>query len=531
MTTASTPMPIGGGMQSKRSIAGAHGRAVPRRRARARWIRACAVAFVAWTLVISPAHAGRRVALIIGNEAYPASPLKNPVADARLIEAVLRERLKFDAVTLVSNLDTRKLRLAINQFVVDSEGVDAAFLFFSGHGMQPSTGGRSYLLPVDANPQSDVELDSDGVAVDTIVQRLEDLARPARLRVVVLDACRNNPFSQRYKSQVKGLAALRPGDQYTLVGYATKEGSVADDGVGRHSPYAAALAKALEQADTVPVRRLFERTAAEVKKVTANRQLLRTYGDLPSEVLLLGGEVALDDGFGKSAAPSIDDELILWQGAERLATTAGYETYLKRYPKGRFADLAALNLDRLLQPPPKADPWAVGAVFKDCPECPEMVVIPEGQFLMGSPDTETGRAIDEGPQRRVQVERIAVGKYEVTFGQWKACVLDGACQQGTRRGGTWGGDDHPVVQIDWNDAQDYVDWVSRKTGQLYRLLTEAQWEYAARAGTTGPRWWGASDDETCRYANVGNPRTVVSRTNTFYKDAVHTSSDARCCVR
>lgn len=129
-------------------------------------------------------------------------------------------------------------------------------------------------------------------------------------------------------------------------------------------------------------------------------------------------------------------------------------------------------------------------VFRDCAECPEMVVVPAGSFTMGSPLGEKDRDSDEGPQRNVTIgSSLAVGRYEVTFAEWDACVAGGGCaHQPSDRG--WGRGTRPVIDVNWNDAQAYVAWLSRRTGQRYRLLSEAEWEYAARAGTASRHWWG-----------------------------------------
>ena len=125
--------------------------------------------------------------------------------------------------------------------------------------------------------------------------------------------------------------------------------------------------------------------------------------------------------------------------------------------------------------------------FRDCPDCPEMVQIPAGNFLMGSSNSE-----DEKPVHEVHLDKpIAVGKYEVTFAEWDACVADGGCQKNKQPGDEgWGRAKHPVINVSWNDAKDYVTWLSSKSGKSYRLLSEAEWEYAARAGSTGKYAFG-----------------------------------------
>lgn len=130
-------------------------------------------------------------------------------------------------------------------------------------------------------------------------------------------------------------------------------------------------------------------------------------------------------------------------------------------------------------------------------QCPEMVIIPAGSFMMGSPEDEPGRSDDEGPQHKVTVEqRFAVSRFEITAEQWRHCVRLGGCENGTGSGEGL----EPVSSVSWQDAQAYVAWLSTMTGQGYRLLTEAEWEYAARAGTTGPFFWNPPE-HSCHYGN------------------------------
>lgn len=183
-----------------------------------------------------------------------------------------------------------------------------------------------------------------------------------------------------------------------------------------------------------------------------------------------------------------------------------------------------------------AAPMVPGTTFRDCPRCPEMAVVPAGTFVMGDGDRQSDRL---GPQHEVRIARpFAVGRFEVTYGQWKACVADGACRSedqlestgrfGKRRDGQTV-DAGPVTMVSWRHAKTYVAWLSRLTGKPYRLLSEAEWEYAARAGTT-TRWF-CGDDPSCLdgvawyRANSGKRTHPVGskRANAFGLHDVHGS--------
>ena len=134
-----------------------------------------------------------------------------------------------------------------------------------------------------------------------------------------------------------------------------------------------------------------------------------------------------------------------------------------------------------------------GETFRDCPSCPEMVVVPAGSFVMGSPRSEEGRDGDEVLQHEVTISQpFAVGKHEVTFAEWDTCVSAGGCDGYRPDDKGWGRGSRPVIHVTWNEARSYVAWLSRKTGKEYRLLTEAEWEYAARAKTQTRYSWGDS---------------------------------------
>ena len=158
-----------------------------------------------------------------------------------------------------------------------------------------------------------------------------------------------------------------------------------------------------------------------------------------------------------------------------------------------------------------------GLRFKDCVGCPELVVVPAGSYQMGSPSGKQGRLDSEGPVHRVTIAQpLAVGVYEVTFDEWDACVSGGGCN-GYRPGdGGWGRGRRPVISLNWEDAKLYVEWLSRETGEGYRLLSESEWEYVARAGTTTPFHFGATI--STEQANYNGNYTYGSGRNGEYRE-------------
>jgi formylglycine-generating enzyme required for sulfatase activity len=134
-----------------------------------------------------------------------------------------------------------------------------------------------------------------------------------------------------------------------------------------------------------------------------------------------------------------------------------------------------------------------GESFKDCLQCPEMVIVPSGSFMMGSPASEPERMRDEDPQHPVTIGKpFAAGRFAVTFAEWDACRAGGGCAGYIPGDQGWGQNDRPVINVTWNDAKAYAGWLSKMTGKSYRLLSEAEREYVTRAGTATPFWWGSS---------------------------------------
>ena len=180
--------------------------------------------------------------------------------------------------------------------------------------------------------------------------------------------------------------------------------------------------------------------------------------------------------------------------------------------KSRIERLAALAVSLLLLT--STSSGFAAEEFRDCLDCPEMVVVPAGSFTMGSPESEEGRRDHEGPQHEVTIaEPFAVGKYEVTLDEWEACVKGGGCNDYEPDDRGWGGGRRPAINVSWNDAQTYVAWLSQETGEPYRLPSEAEWEYVARAGTTTR--YSSGDEITPESANYGGKAAETTEVGSY----------------
>jgi formylglycine-generating enzyme required for sulfatase activity len=204
-----------------------------------------------------------------------------------------------------------------------------------------------------------------------------------------------------------------------------------------------------------------------------------------------------------------------WQEALKAGTRESYELYINKYPKG----LHSAEANRFLKEVPLSSEAEMrlqsGDQFKECPICPDMVVIPSGAFKMGSPQSQIEQHEvyeNEGPEHQVKIaQTFAVGKVEVTFAQWDACTAEGGCGGYRPVDNGWGRDSRPVMNVSWDDAKLFIRWLSKKTGKQYRLLSEAEWEYAARAGSSGKFFFGEDSRSLCRYANVADETGSANR--------------------
>ncbi len=465
----------------------------------------------------------QRVALVIGNSAYKEAPLRNPVNDANDIAATLKG-LGF-AVTLKTNANQKQMKQALREFGLTLKKGGVGLFYYAGHGIQSR--GRNYLVPVGANVESEAELEDESVDANLVLSYMEDAQN--RVNIVVMDACRNNPFARSFRSASRGLAQMEAA-RGSFIAYATAPGSVAADGSGRNGVYTKHLLASLKRPDT-DMEKVFKRAHAAVMEETNGKQTPWVSSSLTGDFYFNPSATPGHAGAAPAAAVRVQTpeeiEQELWNAVKGSRDRREFEDYLKQYPKGRFAPLASQKLKALASAPapqkkpetvaslaplpatkPKPEPAAVaGKVWKEPTTGMEFVWIPKGCYTMGSPASESGRSGDEHPHQ-VCIEGYWLSKYEVTNTQYR--MFKPAHDSGNYEGNNLNGDGQPVVEVSWNDAVAYAEWLSQKTGKRFKLPTEAEWEYAARAGTQTARYWGDEDSQLCRHANIADRTSKVA---------------------
>ena len=510
------------------------------------------------------AFAETRVALVIGNGAYRNVPrLPNPANDAAAVSVALK-RAGFDTI-VATDLDKSGMEQAAIRFARAARNAEVAMFYYSGHALQFA--GVNYLAPVDAELTDEADLRLM-VKVDDIVS---DLQQAKSLRILVLDACRNNPLADNLKRSIgksraiplqRGLAKI-DSPEGMIVAYATQAGHEAEDGQGHNSPYTTAFLGHIDEQEEIGT--IFRKISFDVYEATKHQQL-------PELSLSLIGEFYLRDKPAASAKPAIvappapsgpaADE-IAWGFLSDSTSPAALRRFTGQFPASAHRTDAETRIAALesrvtdiqrkadaerpkavapavpqrpvstawptpVQPPlpPQqvaviAPPVKQGApcgkgttlaalssratsilsddeecalkpkdAFQECRDCPQMIVMPPGSFTMGSINERGGS--DERRRSVTFARSFAVGRFAVTFDEWDACVTDGGCNGYRPSDERWGRGRRPVINISWNDAKAYVEWLSRKTGRIYRLLSESEREYVTRAGTTTAFWWGSS---------------------------------------
>ncbi|WP_314956088.1 caspase family protein [Bradyrhizobium cosmicum] len=305
-----------------------------------RWV---SLFFVIW-LTCGSAHAERRVALIIGNSAYKSVPrLANPVNDAALIGDMFK-KAAFDHVEIRLDVSAAEMRKSLREFANRTRDAEVAVVYYAGHGIELD--GNNYLIPTDATLETDGDVLDETVALDRALFAVE----PAkRLRLVILDACRDNPFAKTMRRTVaaraigRGLAKIEPTSPNTMIAFAAKAGSTASDGDSKNSPFAAALVERLPTPG-LDLRKAFGFVRDDVLKNTGYKQEPYVYGSLGGDDVALVPAKPITAGPQPSPQDAVrrDYELALQLGSREIWTA-----FLAQYPDGFYASLAKGQLNRI----------------------------------------------------------------------------------------------------------------------------------------------------------------------------------------
>ena len=291
-------------------------------------------------LSADPALADKRVALVIGMSKYQQVPrLANPARDADVVAALFKQA-GFDIVNNQRDLGIVDLRRVIREFSETSRDADIAVVYYAGHGIEVD--GTNYLVPADAKLVSDFDIEDETVSLDRVLKALEGTKR---LRLVILDACRDNPFANTMKRSLasrsvgRGLAKIEPAMSDTLIAFAAKAGAVASDGDGANSPFATALVKHIAEPG-LDLRLAFGRVRDDVLKSTGNRQEPFVYGSLGGQTMSLV----------PPAAKPVDPETearVDYELAAQIGTKEAWDSFLASHPNGLYANLARAQTSKL----------------------------------------------------------------------------------------------------------------------------------------------------------------------------------------
>ena len=300
--------------------------------------------------VCQPAFAEKRVALVLGNSAYQnVAPLANPVNDSARIASTLKDA-GFDVVDSRRDLPAAETRRALRDFADRARDADIAVVYYAGHGIEVD--GANYLIPVDARLERDTDIYDEAFSLDRILIAIE----PAKkLRLVILDACRDNPFARTMKRTVasraigQGLAKVEPTSPNVLIAYSAKAGSTAADGDGKNSPFTLALSNHLTKPG-LDVRRAFGFVRDEVLKTTSNKQEPFVYGSLGGEDVPLVPAPRTPPAAAALATPALSAQAEArrdYELALQVGNKSALNAFLAQYPDGFYASLARLQLEKI----------------------------------------------------------------------------------------------------------------------------------------------------------------------------------------
>lgn len=316
-------------------------------------MRALAAIFLtSWFILLAgqPALADKRVALVIGNSSYRnVAKLGNPVNDASAVAAMFKSA-GFNTVESRLNLTVSELRKALRDFGNTSRDADVAVVYYAGHGIELD--GTNYLIPVDATLETDTDVLDETLSLDRVLVAVE----PAKqLRLIILDACRDNPFAKNMKRTMasraigRGLAKVEPSSPNTVIAFAAKAGSTASDGTGKNSPFATALVEHLAKPG-LDLQRAFRYVRDDVLKATNNTQEPYTYTSLGGDDVPLIPAPAKPAVTAPAVAAPADQNSTMrrdYEFALQVGTKPAWDAFIEQYPTGFFTSLAKAQRDKL----------------------------------------------------------------------------------------------------------------------------------------------------------------------------------------
>jgi formylglycine-generating enzyme required for sulfatase activity len=443
--------------------------------------------------------AEKRLALVVGNSAYQGLPaLRNPASDAKAVAAALQD-IGFELVggEALLDLDRQGLEKAIQKFGKALSGGSVGLFYYSGHGVQVD--GKNYLIPVSANVERRADIKFQLVDMDVV---LDEMAYAnTQTNLIILDACRTNPYTARgFKGSAQGLAPM-DAPRGTFIAYSTAPGKVAADGTAQNSPYSAALAEAIRKPG-LRIEDVFIQVGLAVEKSSGGDQQPWQSNNLRGVFRLLpqpgqGETKAPTPAPAPSAAPAQEAafEMKFWESAEKTGDVKDYQAYLDAYPAGKFASLARLRIEekqaKAAEPAPEkrlgpSDSWRdpiTGLAF---------AWVPAGCYEMGCGPWTHDCDEDERPVHLVCVDGFWMGKTEVTRTQWAKVMDPDQESQAQAAPG-----ELPMTGVSYAQARAFIEKLSQAGGgkSKFRLPTEAEWEYACRSGGKAEVYAGGNDPD------------------------------------
>jgi formylglycine-generating enzyme required for sulfatase activity len=485
-------------------------------------------------------------------------------------------------VDLVINGSLRQMLDGVDRFrrKLSAEPSSYGFFYYAGHGVQ--SGGANYLIPVNARVESEADLPYETLVVQRVLDHIQEAENA--LNVIILDACRDNPFSWK-RSGTRGLVVERGQPPGSIIVYATSAGSTAEDGAGRNGLFTTHLLKNLKTPG-LSFNDIFNKTGEDVRQASGNKQIPAIYSQFfkaaypgpelsvtpPPPVVHAGSVQVSSEVAGVIIIDGKDTGVRVKSGGSAVIhnVSTGDTTVGLRGDDGKVINAPNVRVvagqtaaAQVKQPAPAPKPVAVQPAPAPAPK-PASASIPSnfvlirgGTFTMGSPSSEKDRYDREGPQHQVTVRSFYMSKYEVTQKEWQEVMGTTVRQQRDKANTSWPlvgeGDSYPMYYVSWYEAIEYCNKRSQREGLTpaytidksrndpnnkaptsgeksweydpvrwtvtwnrnangYRLPTEAEWEYACRAGTTTPYYTGSSvDNAGWYYGNSGNKTHPVGQ--------------------